>query len=772
MKNELLALLNDRPDDIDWSVLEATHPAVQWVKEYYDTYQSLPTFELFKEECISDGEEAIPLAPWSYYVRQNNDLKFVQEAQKYLENFNKDYINDPKKAILDLRTKFQSLSEPATSVDPVDVAASTTERWARFAKRKGKGIKTGIEPFDEASGGLVPEDEFLILSARLGMGKALKYGTRVLDPQGNFRPVEEFKVGDYLMGTEGVPIKILGVRDFDSLNLYRVTFGDSSYIDCCEDHLWTVRRDGKYHTLTTKEILSKGIKCIGKGTGTTDNKEHNYYNYYLPPIQPMQFPEKEFIIPPYIMGVILGDGNITTSSLTLCSFDEGILNEVRSQLPDYLILNKLKAEGDYSIRWKKRTSCPSPFTAELRRYNLFGKRSHEKFIPRDYLQSSPQQRLELLAGILDTDGYFPGQGSIELSLSSERLMDDVIYLVESLGGQTKKRHRAAAYSHNGKYRSAKNSYEISIHLQQDIPLRKTYKNRWIKPRIRKTRPIIDISPIAPAGGRCFIVDSLNHLFITEHFIPTHNSFVALYMALTMAKQGLNVGIYSGEMSEDQVGARIDTWLTHVSNWNLTRGRLQSGLEEQIQAYQSDVPGKILVLTQKQLGRMATPTDIKRFIKEHNLTAVVIDQLSLMNPDGRQYPDMHMQFATLSTQLRALQQVERIPFIAVSQLNRAAEGEEAGASNLSGSDKIGQDATCVLVIERSRDGSEVTIKCVKAREYKVPPKGWSFTWDIDKGILSHMQTAIDSIKAKAEAAKKADTLQVTPDPVDTTEVDFG
>ena len=99
MKNELLALLTDRPVEVDWSILDPTHPAVQWTKEYYDNYLSLPTLELFIEECLPEGESAIALAPWSYYVKQEKDVKFVEEASKYLEQFNNDYLNDPKKAI-------------------------------------------------------------------------------------------------------------------------------------------------------------------------------------------------------------------------------------------------------------------------------------------------------------------------------------------------------------------------------------------------------------------------------------------------------------------------------------------------------------------------------------------------------------------------------------------------------------------------------------------------------------------------------------------------
>lgn len=775
MKNELLSLLTDRPDDIDWSILDSKHPAVQWVREYYDTYAQLPTLNLFINECIPDGEDSMALAPWSYYVKQSRDMQFVSEATKYLELFNRSYVDDPKRAILDLREKFQKLSEPNSGAQPVDVFQSLDERWEKFSRKKGKGIKTGIEPFDEASGGLDPDDEFLILAARLGMGKALKYGTNVLGADGNFRLVEDFKVGEYLVGLNGKPTKILKVRDFKDLNLYRVTFGDGNFIDCCEDHLWTLRdkdKNNKMTTITTKELFNSSLKTIGKNTGKTYNLGYNYNRWFLPQFTPAEFSEKTYIMPPYTLGVLLGDGSLTTNRVTFCSLDEAIVEAVSKELPDHLQIRKIPSSlADYSIVWKSHKNITNDYVSEIARLNL-NKKSTDKHIPEEYLHGSVSQRLELLAGILDTDGYLPGKGQIIISLSCERLVDDITYLVESLGGYTTKKARPTHYiDSEGNKHIAKTSYELSIRLCQDIPLRRTHMNRWEKPKFQKVRPIVDIQPIPRSGGRCFIVEAEDHLFITDHFIPTHNSFIGQFIALNMAMQGLNVGIYSGEMSEDQVGARIDTWLTHVSNWNLTRGRLQSGLEEQRAAYLEKVKGKILILTSKHLGHNATPTDIKNFVREHNLTAVVMDQLSLMNPDGRQYQDMFQQFGELSTQLRTLQQKLRIPFIAISQLNRAAEGQDVNASNLSGADKIGQDATAVLVVERTKDKSEVTIKCVKAREYAVPPKGWSFTWDIDTGVLSYTRTALDGIRAKSNAAKKADAVTVATAPPDDEE-DYG
>ena len=757
MKNQILALLHDRPDDIEWSVLDLNHPAVKWIKTYHETYSSLPAVGLFAQECLDEGEDTRAIAPWDYYVKEARDVRFVEEAVQYLDVFNKKYANDPKQAILALRDTLAKLNEPLASVMPVDIAATTKERWEKFAQRQAARIKTGILPFDEASGGISPDDEFMILSARLGIGKALKYGTGVLVPSGDFVPVESVNVGDELVGLNGKPTKVIGVRDFKTLAMYRVSFIDGTTIDCCEDHLWTVRIDGELHTKTTKELLCGKIGW----KGTTDtNKGHNYYHYYLPQIEPIDFDEQSFIIPPYTMGVLLGDGSLSTRSLRFTNADLDVVAAVENELPNELTLKELKGKFEYSIKQKKilfkglHNPSKNIYVEELVQLSLLGKRSWEKHIPKQYLRSSVRQRLELLAGIIDTDGYVPKQGgTIQIALTSEQLIADIQWLVESLGGYARcKPAVPGSYKKEGETIQCRNVYSMTIVLPCDLQLKGKKREIYKRPKYDRTRPIVAIDKIEDCGGRCFIVNAKDHLFITEHFVPTHNSFILHYVALEIAKQGLNVGIYSGEMSEIEVGARIDSWLTHVSNFALTRGKLRDHSTQEA-AYAEKVKGRLLVLTPEKLGRNATPSDLRKFIKEHNLSVLLIDQLSLMQPDGRQNSEAHERYSNLSLQLKSLQQERRIPIIAVSQLNRSAQEQEITAANISGSDRIGQDATLILALKRKE--GELIIEVTKARSFKRPDKGWAFTWDIDTGVLTPQTTALDAIQARKASAKKAD-----------------
>ena len=277
------------------------------------------------------------------------------------------------------------------------------------------------------------------------------------------------------------------------------------------------------------------------------------------------------------------------------------------------------------------------------------------------------------------------------------------------------------------------------------------KERWERFKLRQGARIkTGIVPFDEASGG---ISPDDEFMILSARLGQGKSFVLHFIALEMAKQGLNVGLYSGEMSEDEVGSRIDTWLTHVSNFDLTRGKLDDSTA-QVEAYAREVPGNILVLTPHHIGRNATPSDLRKFVKEQNLSVLLIDQLSLMQPDGKQSSEMNQQFASLSMQLKSLQQELRVPIVAVSQLNRAAAQEEVNATNIAGSDRIGQDATIILALERK--DNELIIKVLKGRSFKKPERGWSMTWDINTGVLSQQVTALDSVVAKAEAVAQKGT----------------
>lgn len=265
-----------------------------------------------------------------------------------------------------------------------------------------------------------------------------------------------------------------------------------------------------------------------------------------------------------------------------------------------------------------------------------------------------------------------------------------------------------------------------------------------------------IKPLDEACGGLSVKDEF--AVITAR-LGIGKSWVAHYVAQSMVVDGKRVGLYSGEMSEDEVGARFDSLLSHVSNFALTRGK-EVDLTEHLENLKKvrEKGGEFLVLTPNVLKHNARPSDLKRFVKEYKLDVLLVDQLDLMEPDGgwKSMSDSE-QKALLSYQLKSMQQELRVPLVLVHQLNREAAKQEADASNLAGSDRIGRDATLIIALARKDD--TLKMKVLKARSFKIPDTPWEFTWDIDKGILEPKLSSMDSVKAKIAKAK---AIQATKD----------
>lgn len=254
--------------------------------------------------------------------------------------------------------------------------------------------------------------------------------------------------------------------------------------------------------------------------------------------------------------------------------------------------------------------------------------------------------------------------------------------------------------------------------------------------------------IKPLDDACGGLSVKDEFMIVSARLGIGKSWIAHSMAANMCLAGYKVGLYSGEMSEDEVGARFDSLLSHVSNYALTRGKDVDLTEHLLKL--AAVPGDFLVLTSTQLRHNARPSDLRKFVKEYNLDCLFIDQLDLMEPDSaRGGLADHEQKALLSYQLKSLQQELRIPIVAVSQLNREAAHQEADASNIAGSDRIGRDATLIIALSRKDD--VLKMKVLKSRSFRLPPQPWEFTWDVDKGILEPRLSAMDSVRAKVKQA---------------------
>lgn len=248
----------------------------------------------------------------------------------------------------------------------------------------------------------------------------------------------------------------------------------------------------------------------------------------------------------------------------------------------------------------------------------------------------------------------------------------------------------------------------------------------------------------------------DEFFVVSARLGIGKSWIGQFIAANLAKQGKAVLFYSGEMTQEQVGSRIDTiWAEgDISNFLYTRGRLTEEEKSALKEKVSRIEGDIIVFTPKDLPTSACrPSDIGRFMRIYNPDVVIIDQISLMEPDGKRLSSDPERKAELSYQLRTLQERSPVPFILISQLNRAAQNEEATAANIAGSDRIGQDASLVIALKRREDRLRISI--LKARSFSPKDGPMEFVWDVDRGSLTPALSGMDAVRARAQQARQRD-----------------
>lgn len=231
------------------------------------------------------------------------------------------------------------------------------------------------------------------------------------------------------------------------------------------------------------------------------------------------------------------------------------------------------------------------------------------------------------------------------------------------------------------------------------------------------------------------------------------SWLLLKFAVAAAEQGLNVGIYSGEMSERKVGYRIDTLIQHISNGALVHG--SSNIQADYKTYIDNLPnrfkGSIKVLTPKMINGPAGVSALRAFIEKDKLDILFIDQHSLLE-DDRKARNPVERASNISKDLKNLQVLKRIPIISVSQQNRASTDTGVGTEHVAQSDRIAQDSTIILFFERHKDDkSLLDIELVKSRD-SVNDKKLTYRVDFNKGEFIYIPGTNDTVD-KDESSNK-------------------
>ena len=356
--------------------------------------------------------------------------------------------------------------------------------------------------------------------------------------------------GDRVIGSDGKQKMVTDTFQHKKKKIYRVTFNDGSYTRCGGEHLWYVekpyqRSSSKYtgQVLSTDEIIEHGVR-----------DKHGGKCFSIPMVEPVKFSKKKLSINPYILGVILGDGTVSTSGYTTVCTDLEIIKNTNMRL----IISKYSEGIGYGVA--------DGINKEMKNLNLNGKRSWEKHIPVEYLTGSIKQRLALLQGLLDTDGHPCKLGKVEFSSTSENLIDGVVELTQSLGGTAVKSKPRVTKYQNGEGRV---SWRVAIKLSSCTePFRLKRKlDKWVPPtKYKVTRYISDISEDGVEDAQCITVDSKDSLYVTRGYILTHNTCCTL----TAIDHRMKVGQVRKTLIVAPLRVAASVWETEARKWTHTK----------------------------------------------------------------------------------------------------------------------------------------------------------------------------------------------------------
>lgn len=439
---------------------------------------------------------------------------------EYTDTENDEFLSGP-----------ESLSDPARM--PPDLAKKVAEGLGKHAHDKARRVAAELatrklEPLNLYQPTL-KQDEYhacmakeCLFQAGNQIGKALDSATNVATPSG-MTPISMLSVGDMVIAGDGTPTKVLGVYPQGERLLYEVKFNDGATVYADADHLWEVQlnqdRTGthQWRVLTTIEVSER----IRKGR-----------NRPLIRTAAAQFASSDVEVDPYILGLFLGDGCLRNNSAVIHSIDDEVLEAVACGIPDCCELVEVGGERSVGYRIaqsnKKCGSKRNAFSESLRRAGVWGKRAWEKEIPHSYLFNSIENRIQLLRGLMDTDGSIDEKGKSEFSSTSYTLAKQVQWIVRSLGGRATFAKRQTSYtSPNQRIRKkGRVSYRLYIRLDEFNPFRLSRKAvRWIpSSKSVNRRSFVSIRPAMNADATCIRVSHPSSTFMLgDNFIVTHNS---------------------------------------------------------------------------------------------------------------------------------------------------------------------------------------------------------------------------------------------------------
>ncbi len=366
----------------------------------------------------------------------------------------------------------------------------------------------------------------VVIESFRGSAKALALNELVYLEEGGTKTIAEVQVGDHIYGYDGKPTKVLAKSEiFKNKDTYIIELSDGRVVTCSDDHLWSVKQKGsvgglckEFKTLTTKEMFNTQYYYRPEDERNPSGKESKYY---LPLANPVEYAERDLPVDPYTIGVLIGDGSI--------SKDTGyarvtVHNDDAEELFGYIPYEK----GVNST--PNRSSVFIGLLGLGKRLKALGLNvnTYNKRIPEIYKRGSVRQRIELLQGLMDTDGT-AGKYHSSFCTVNTKLAEDIYSMCTGLGLRVVMSTEA---------NDSIGYHRLHITHKGFNPFKLKRKADKVAFKARNGyQKIKEIRRAEPTPSQCLVVDNDSKLFLTTNHVVTHNSTLMEWYVLYAAVNG-------------------------------------------------------------------------------------------------------------------------------------------------------------------------------------------------------------------------------------------
>lgn len=552
------------------------------------------------------------------------------------------------------------------------------------------GVPTGFSALDRMTSGWQNSD-LVIIAARPGMGKCLGKGTKVLMHSGELKKVEDIQVGEQLMGDDSTPRTVLSLaRGRENMYWVHQNHGISYRVN--ESHILSLKRSRNEGNHKHGDVLNIEVRdYIQKSS----KFKSNYKGYKVG----IEFTETPLPIDPYFLGVWLGDGN--SANIKITNQDAEVINYLRDYAEELNMslvrYDQMERTSSYGITMIEKGSKGS-LQSSLRSLNVL----NNKHIPENYLSNSTQNRLSLLAGLIDTDGYYSDEYHVyEIVQKREDLARQIKFLADSLGFKTSFVVKKASLKSRN-YECDVYRVRISGNIEI-IPIRVERKKARQRNSIidwRQTGIQVEFDKVDDYYG--FEIDG-NRLFLLEDMTVTHNTaFVVSAMRNAAVDFKRPVAIFSLEMASVQLVNRMISAEAELEGEKIRKGQLLDHEWQQLVHKTNRLSAApIFIDDTPALSILELRAKCRRLKAEHNIELIIVDYLQLMRGDSA--GNREQEIASISRALKGIAKELQVPVLALSQLSRGVEtrggDKRPQLSDLRESGSIEQDADIVMFLYR-------------------------------------------------------------------------